>query len=236
MEALKNKILGLCECGCGELVPIAKRTDSIKGWEKGQPIRFIKGHQNRGRIHSKEARKRISASLKGNKNRSGQKKRNENRNGQKKRHGCSVETRKKMSEAAKGHHRNLGRKHSVETRKKMSKNHARISGKNHTRYNPNLTDEERNDKRDYPDYYEWRVAVYKRDKYTCQHCRDKSNGSLNAHHIESYKDNPKLRIVITNGITFCKKCHVNFHHQYGREHNTKEQFESYIKRGIHSNG
>lgn len=164
-------LIGLCECGCGEPAPIAKRTDSIKGWKKGQPIRFIKGHQSRGRIHSKE------------------------------------------------------------TRKKMSKNHARISGKNHSRYNPNLTDEEREDKRNYPDYYKWREAVYKRDNYICQCCKNKGGGNLNAHHIESYKDNPELRIVVENGATLCKKCHVNFHHQFGREHNTKEQFESYIKRG-----
>ena len=37
----------LCECGCGRPVPIAKRTNRSRGHIKGQPIRFVKGHQGR---------------------------------------------------------------------------------------------------------------------------------------------------------------------------------------------
>ncbi len=36
----------LCECGCGFSAPIAKGTDSRRGWIKGKPIRFINGHNN----------------------------------------------------------------------------------------------------------------------------------------------------------------------------------------------
>lgn len=39
---------GLCECGCGEPAPIAKRTDRSRGWIKGQPLRFIHGHNSFG--------------------------------------------------------------------------------------------------------------------------------------------------------------------------------------------
>lgn len=35
----------LCECGCGQPAPIAKRNDTRAGQIKGQPIRFISGHQ-----------------------------------------------------------------------------------------------------------------------------------------------------------------------------------------------
>src|ERR1017187_4265244 len=35
----------LCECGCGKLAPIAKQTDTRRGHVKGQPIRFVLGHQ-----------------------------------------------------------------------------------------------------------------------------------------------------------------------------------------------
>lgn len=35
----------LCECNCGEPAPIAKLTNSRRGHIKGQPVRFIKGHQ-----------------------------------------------------------------------------------------------------------------------------------------------------------------------------------------------
>ena len=38
---------GLCECGCGEATTIAQRTDHKRGWVKGKPIRFHKGHNHR---------------------------------------------------------------------------------------------------------------------------------------------------------------------------------------------
>lgn len=38
-----------CGCGCGGLAPIAAKTNSKKGYLKGKPMRFIKGHQSRGR-------------------------------------------------------------------------------------------------------------------------------------------------------------------------------------------
>lgn len=37
----------LCECGCGEPAPIAKRTNRMIGHIKDKPIRFINGHQSR---------------------------------------------------------------------------------------------------------------------------------------------------------------------------------------------
>ena len=35
---------GLCQCGCGQQTRIAPVTDRAKGWIKGQPLKFIKGH------------------------------------------------------------------------------------------------------------------------------------------------------------------------------------------------
>jgi hypothetical protein len=37
----------LCECGCGEPAPIADRTAKRFGWVKGEPKRFINGHNRR---------------------------------------------------------------------------------------------------------------------------------------------------------------------------------------------
>lgn len=34
----------LCECGCGNPAPIAKKNDPRLGWIKGQPLRFVRGH------------------------------------------------------------------------------------------------------------------------------------------------------------------------------------------------
>lgn len=40
----------LCECGCGRPAPVAQRNDAAKGYVKGQPTRFIRGHANRKNI------------------------------------------------------------------------------------------------------------------------------------------------------------------------------------------
>lgn len=38
----------LCECGCGKPAPLMTFTDGSIGYKKGQPLRFIKGHNGRG--------------------------------------------------------------------------------------------------------------------------------------------------------------------------------------------
>lgn len=37
----------LCECGCGNVAPIARQTDTRKGCLKGAALRFIQGHSSR---------------------------------------------------------------------------------------------------------------------------------------------------------------------------------------------
>lgn len=36
-----------CQCGCGQLAPIAKQTNPKRGRVKGQPFRFVQGHGRR---------------------------------------------------------------------------------------------------------------------------------------------------------------------------------------------
>ena len=38
-----------CECGCGQQTPLAKKTNSQWGHKKDVPLRFIKGHQHKGK-------------------------------------------------------------------------------------------------------------------------------------------------------------------------------------------
>jgi len=64
-------------------------------------------------------------------------------------------------------------------------------------------------------YRHWRESVFERDSYVCQSC-GKKNGQgkriyFNAHHIESFAGNPKLRFKVSNGITLCKDCHILEH-------------------------
>ena len=84
----------LCECGCGQLAPIARNNDRKCGYVKGQPKRFIVGHNARGRKPSEETRRKMSEARRG------------------RRH--SAESRAKMSAA------NAGRRHTAETRKRIS--------------------------------------------------------------------------------------------------------------------
>lgn len=35
---------GYCQCCCGQKTQIATRTDKAKGWIKGQPLNYVKGH------------------------------------------------------------------------------------------------------------------------------------------------------------------------------------------------
>ena len=50
----------LCECGCGEPVAIAKRTDRAHGQVKGQPKRFVHGHNCGPSIHRGEVYARLT--------------------------------------------------------------------------------------------------------------------------------------------------------------------------------
>lgn len=38
---------GTCQCGCGEPTPLATRTHKARGLVKGQPTRYLPGHQTR---------------------------------------------------------------------------------------------------------------------------------------------------------------------------------------------
>ena len=54
-----NNNEGLCECNCGQPAPIAKYTVPRMGWIKGQPKKFIHGHNARGKICSFETKEKI---------------------------------------------------------------------------------------------------------------------------------------------------------------------------------
>lgn len=43
----------LCDCGCGQPAPIAKYTNTRKGWVKGEPVRYVHNHHPspRSRVH-----------------------------------------------------------------------------------------------------------------------------------------------------------------------------------------
>jgi hypothetical protein len=41
---MSAEMLRECECGCGQPPPLAKASDKTRGYVRGEPIRFVKGH------------------------------------------------------------------------------------------------------------------------------------------------------------------------------------------------
>ena len=106
------------------------------------------------------------------------------------------------------------------------------SGENSFRWNPNMTDEERmivnsKSRRKHVDgYSSFMQAVMKRDKYCCVVCGKRAK-ELHVHHLNGFSYDKENRTNPENAVTLCKKCHDEFHSIYGKENNTKEQFEKY---------
>lgn len=106
-------------------------------------------------------------------------------------------------------------------------NGLRIQGINHPSYNPNISEEDRLDRRLSHKNKVWRAEVYKRDNYSCKCCNQKKV-ELNAHHLDGYNWCKEKRHDVDNGITLCIECHVLFHKNYGYGNNTREQFEEFL--------
>jgi len=59
-----------------------------------------------------------------------------------------------------------------------------------------------------PEYKAWRLAVFRRDKFTCKWCGRKGRRvRLEADHILPQSTHPHLRYKISNGRTLCRRCH-----------------------------
>ena len=177
-----------------------KDTSKMKGklpWNKGQ-----KGLQS----HSEETKKKISNSMKGKER--------------------SDEHRKNLSIAF------TGRKHTDATKKKLSdyfKKHCTIGrGENNPNYkHGNGYINEMDKVRKSIQYIIWRNAIYSKNGFICQKCKN-LGGKLVAHHIQNFAQWPELRFAIDNGITLCWNCHKKFHKKYGNRNNNQEQIKEFI--------
>ncbi len=99
--------------------------------------------------------------------------------------------------------------HSIETREKIRKT-LHILGLNKgikSRWWKGGTTTENSKIRNSFKYKTWRRKVFKRDDYTCQECGARGV-YIEAHHIRSFAEFAKLRFKVSNGITFCLKCHA----------------------------
>lgn len=106
------------------------------------------------------------------------------------------------------------KKHSITEKNFCSREHFFLYnvGENHSSYNPNMSDEEREAGRTYPEYRNWVSSVYSKFLYKCVVCG--SNQDIVAHHLDSYAEYPQRRLDINNGVVLCNKHHMEFHHGF----------------------
>jgi len=85
------------------------------------------------------------------------------------------------------------------------------SGENSSNWNPNLTQEDRENNRTTEKDVQWKKKVMKRDNYECVISGDKN---FEIHHIFSHANFKNLRYVEENGITISKKIHKIYHVEF----------------------
>ena len=102
--------------------------------------------------------------------------------------------------------------------------------------NLNLTDEERLKHRYVvggDSQSKWRQLVLERDDYTCRCCGKNNlndrNVEFRAHHKDGWSWCLEKRFDVDNGVTLCKECHDEFHHEYGIKKNTEMQYKEFEK-------
>lgn len=115
------------------------------------------------------------------------------------------EVKRKLSRAAKM--RGTAHMHTPAARAKLSRT---ISGSGHWNWQGGKT-QELVRLRNSTQYKEWRMTVFRRDRFTCVLCGytpgrfDRS--SLNADHIKQFAHYPERRFDVDNGRTLCIPCH-----------------------------
>lgn len=102
-------------------------------------------------------------------------------------------------------------------------------GENSPRWRADLTQEERESRRDVAKQAIWRGKIFERDGYCCMKCYDKTGGNLNAHHIVPHSKDKSIAWELWNGITLCAPCHVTFHTTYGYTECTKDDLDSFLR-------
>lgn len=106
------------------------------------------------------------------------------------------------------------------------------TGENNYLWNSNITKEEREEQRSYPEYVKLVKKVMTRDQYICKICGGHKSGDLIVHHLNGYNWCKEGRLDEKNCITLCQNCHGSFHSIYGYGNNTKEQFEQWTGKAL----
>jgi hypothetical protein len=174
-------------------------------WNKGIKIDKEKypniGHTQK---HTEETKKKMSEKAVGRKF---SEERNKKISEAMKKRVVTQETREKLRKAKLNQ--------SAETRRKISLAHKGKKNPSNSKENHFRWIKDRNKLRRYigcgerrsPAYKAWRKEVCDRDDWKCRINNDVCEGRLEAHHIESFTNNPEIKYDVSNGICLCKKHH-----------------------------
>lgn len=81
-------------------------------------------------------------------------------------------------------------------------------------------------KRKSVEYKTWRDKIFNKYNYHCVICNEKDR-NMNAHHLDNFSKD-KNNFDLNNGVSLCKKHHLDFHKKYGFHDNNEEQFIDYF--------
>lgn len=199
---------------------------ALREWRKKHPMGYWVGKKRtkediekmsigskgkgKGRTLTKEAKKKISQRMAGDKNPS---KRTEVKN---KIRASMIKFMANSENRAKAGLANRGRKHSLETRIKISKSHR---GEKSYSWKGGVSKVSRTIRRSF-EYRQWRSDVFTRDDFTCQDCGMRGV-YIEAHHVKMFSiilEEYNIKTMedalcceelwnINNGSTLCRKCH-----------------------------
>jgi hypothetical protein len=138
----------------------------------------------------------------------------------------TAEARKKISKAGEGKIFSKDRCDNI-SKSKLGKKRPILSNEKHWNWKGGVTEENKKIRMSL-EMKLFKRTVLERDNYTCQKTGQRGI-KLIVHHINNYKDFPKLRFDIDNGITLSTESHRNFHSIYGYRNNTREQLLEFLK-------
>jgi len=71
----------------------------------------------------------------------------------------------------------------------------------------------------------WTKTIKERDNHICQKCG--SDITPSAHHIYPKEEYPELKFILSNGITYCRHCHLSYEQTY------RESLDDPIENHLH---
>ena len=120
------------------------------------------------------------------------------------------ETCRKIGESGKGRKQSDEQKKKTSERMKGNIYGVGRTGEKHPNWIVDRSKLKKSEDRRTTAYFEWCKDVYKRDNWKCRIANEDCNGRIEAHHILSWRGNPKLRYEVNNGITLCHAHHPHW--------------------------